>query len=201
MTEKQLIIQRYFKQYYKDNKSKIKAANRNRYFKDHENRKAYGRAQQKVYYQNEKEKLIKEVVDRVRVKFFDEEFIPDDEVKTKKRKRRKNRKKSVVKEIKVKEPQEPKKRIRKKREWIRKERIPKVVKSKNPNRVPFGYWLKKFPAEDFNNDVDRRRAIWNAQMKAKAEIGYYRSEGYKEKQRAYKKKMLHPIISQLDCSP
>lgn len=188
MTEKQLIIQRYFKQYYKDNKSKIKAANRNRYFKDHENRKAYGRAQQKVYYQNEKEKLIKEVVDRVRVKFFDEEFIPEDEVKTKKRRKRKNRKKSVVKEIKVKEPQEPKKRTRKKKEWIRKERIPKVGKPKNPNRVPFGYWLKKFPSEDFNNDVDRRHAIWNAQMKAKAERGYYTTEEYRKKNREKRRK-------------
>lgn len=190
MTEKQLIIQRYFKQYYKDNKSKIKAANRNRYFKDHENRKAYGRAQQKVYYQNEKEKLIKEVVDRVRVKFFDEEFIPEDEELVKKRKRRKRRKKPVAKEVKIKihrQRKEPKQRIRKKDERIRTGRVRKIAKPKNPNWFQYGYWLKKFPAEDFNNDVDRRRAIWNAQMKAKAERGYYRSEGYKEKQRARKK--------------
>lgn len=99
MTEKQLIIQRYFKQYYKDNKSKIKAANRNRYFKDHENRKAYGRAQQKVYYQNEKEKLIKEVVDRVRVKFFDEEFIPEEEEVVIKKKRKKFVKRKTKQEL------------------------------------------------------------------------------------------------------
>lgn len=159
MTEKQLIIQRYFKQYYKDNKSKIKAANRNRYFKDHENRKAYGRAQQKVYYQNEKEKLIKEVVDRVRVKFFDEEFVPEDE------------------------------------ERVKKSRRSKPKKLKNPNRVPYGYWQEQFPKENFKNAVDRQRAIWAAQMKAKGKRGYYRSEKCRAAKRAYKEKMLRPIQS------
>lgn len=165
MTERQLIIkqrnQSYYQankekikvkyrpgkqKYYKNNKEKVKSTSRKTYFKDPEKWKAYGRAQRKLWRENEKEKLIKDTVDRLRVRFFDEEFIPDEEERVIKPKRKK-RKKIITPKVKP----TPEQRAERKRAYDRE-----FSKGQEIRRKASGYYKKYRADKKLNKWADGR---------------------------------------------